>query len=102
MNGKIERMLKETLQNLNYEEIILFGSRARGDFSEESDYDILIVLQDSISIREKMESSAKLRREIAKMGIDADIIIKSREEVEYYENKIGNIVRNALREGVAL
>ena len=77
MNGKIERMLKETLQNLNYEKIILFGSRARGDFSEESDYDILIVLQDSISIREKMESSAKLRREIAKMGIDADIIIKS-------------------------
>ncbi len=102
MNGKIERMLKETLQNLNYEKIILFGSRARGDFSEESDYDILIVLQDSISIREKMESSAKLRREIAKMGIDADIIIKSREEVEYYKNKIGSIVRNALREGVAL
>ena len=102
MNGKIKRMLKETLRNLNYEKIILFGSRARKDFSEESDYDILIILQDSISIKKKMRLSAKLRREIAKMGIDADIIIKSREEVEYYENKIGNIVRSALREGVAL
>ena len=34
--------------------------------------------------------------------IDADIIIKSKDEVEYYKDKIGSVVRSALKEGVPL
>lgn len=102
MNSEIHGLLKKILGNLNYEKIILFGSKVRGDFSEGSDYDILIIVQGSLTIAEKMRLSARLRKEFAQKGIDADIILKSHDEVEYYKNKIGSVVRTALKEGVAV
>jgi len=102
MDNKIQEVIKQTFNDLDYERIILFGSRARDDFSEGSDYDILIIVQKSLAIEEKMRLLARLRKELAKKGIDADIIIKSNDEVEYYKDKIGSVVRTALKEGVAL
>jgi len=102
MNHEIQTLLKKVFDDLNYEKLILFGSRARGDFSVRSDYDILIIVQKSLAIKEKMKLSARLRRELAKKGIDADIIVKSNDEIDYYKDKIGSVVRSALKEGVAL
>lgn len=34
--------------------------------------------------------------------IPTDIIIKSEEAVGYYQNKIGSVVREALKEGIAI
>ena len=99
---EIEASVKEVFADLDYEEIILFGSRARGDFSKGSDHDILIIMQRSLTIKEKMRLLSSLRKELAVKGIDADIIIKSRDEVNYYKDKIGNVVRAALKEGVAI
>ena len=102
MNDKLEKLFKAIINNLDYEKIILFGSRARGDFTEESDYDILIIMKKNIAIKEKIKLSSHLRREFAKKEIDVDIIIKSIEDINYYKDKIGNIVRIALKEGVVL
>jgi len=102
MNSNIGTILREKFGYLNYEQIVLFGSRARGNFSEKSDYDILIILKESVSIKEKMNLSTKIRRELAKLGIDTDVIIKSKPEVAYYKDRVGNIVRAALREGLVL
>ena len=102
VNNKLQILLREALKGVNYEKIVLFGSRARGDFSEKSDYDILLIVGRNISIYEKMRLSTSLKKNLAEEGIDADVIIKSKEEVEYYKDRIGNVVRNALKEGVAL
>lgn len=102
VNKKIQKFLKQVLSDFNCEKIILFGSRARGDFSKGSDYDILIIVERTLSIEEKMKLSTHLRKELAKKEIDADIILKSRAEVEYYKNKIGSVVRTALKEGVTV
>lgn len=102
MNKQAQKSIKEVVGQFDYERIILFGSRARDDFSERSDYDILIVLRKSITFEEKMRLLARLRNQLAHKGIDADIILKSTDEVEYYKDKIGSVVRTALREGVAI
>jgi predicted nucleotidyltransferase len=98
----VGNLLKEMLRGINYKEIILFGSRARGDYSEKSDYDILIVMKNILTIREKMELSSLLRKKLAKEEIDADIVIKSKEELNYYRTKIGSVVREVLKEGIRL
>jgi len=102
MNTKTQALFKEVFGSINYEKIILFGSRARGDFSEGSDHDVLIIVKKTLPVKEKMRLFTLFRRDLAKRGIDADIIIKSTDEVEYYKNKIGNVVRTAMMEGVAL
>ncbi len=45
MNNEISELIKKTLGNLGCERIVLFGSRARGDFKERSDYDILVIVR---------------------------------------------------------
>ena len=96
------KTIKDSLKGLDYQGIVLFGSRARGQASSTSDYDLLIVLRATISMQEKMRLSAALRRKLACKGIDADIIIKSEDEVAYYKELIGNVTGSALAEGVSL
>ncbi len=98
-----EHVLK-ALQNIgaSAQRIILFGSRARKDFTRFSDYDILIITNRTFEINEKMRISKNIRTYLAKLGIDADVIIKSDYEVDTLKDKPGSIVRNALKEGVAL
>jgi predicted nucleotidyltransferase len=82
--------------------IILFGSRAIGDFSKYSDYDFLIITEKTYSIKEKMEIAKAIRKALAELYIPTDIIINSEEEVEYKKNKIGYVTRYALKEGVSI
>ena len=84
------------LKENEYMSIILFGSRARGDFENTSDYDILIILKNDLDMKEKIALSASLRKILAQNGIDADIILKTQNEVDYYKNKVGNVVKSAL------
>ena len=52
------RRLRETLGD-NIKKIILFGSRARGDFHEGSDYDFVIVVErKDKNVREKISDVA--------------------------------------------
>ncbi len=46
------------------EKIILFGSRARGEAREDSDYDILIVVEGSIDWRVRRRLSLGVRRRL--------------------------------------
>lgn len=102
MDKKVKKIIREVLRPLKYQEIYLFGSRARGDHSAASDYDLLVVLKESLPKQEKMRLCAIGRQALAELGIDGDIVIKSFEEIEYYRDKVGHVVRQALKEGVAL
>jgi len=69
--------------------IILFGSRARKDFSRFSDYDILIITEATFETKEKMSLSKKIREYLAKSGIDVDVVIKSDSEVQVLRGRTG-------------
>jgi len=66
MNNEIRKLIKKTLGNLCCERIVLFGSRARGDFRERNDYDIWVIVKVSLTIKEKMRLTGLLRKELAK------------------------------------
>ena len=102
MNVDTVKTIREVVGQIDYEKIILFGSQATGRASNRSDHDLMIILKETLSVPEKMRLSAFLRREFARKGIDADIIIKSNTEVEYYRHKIGNVVKSAMQEGIAI
>jgi predicted nucleotidyltransferase len=41
--GRFERIVDRIKEKFEPEEVILFGSRARGDYLEDSDYDLMVV-----------------------------------------------------------
>lgn len=100
----IKEYILRTIKDLgaSTHKIILFGSRARKDFTSLSDYDVLIITDKPFEITKKMSVSKNIRQYLACSGIDVDVIIKSDNEVEFLKDKPGSLVRNALKEGVAL
>jgi uncharacterized protein len=99
----IKAKIFEILQNAGTSaRIILFGSRAREDYTKFSDYDILLITDRTIEIKEKMNLSKKIREYLAKAGFDVDVIIKSDAEVQFLREETGSIIKSALKEGIAL
>lgn len=42
-------IIKNALKGIDYEKIILFGSRARGDNRKDSDFDLMIIFKSDLS-----------------------------------------------------
>ncbi|PKP60684.1 MAG: nucleotidyltransferase domain-containing protein [Candidatus Altiarchaeales archaeon HGW-Altiarchaeales-1] len=87
---------------VSVKKVILFGSRARGDYTKHSDYDFLIITEKRYTFKEKIEISGKIRKLFVRFHIPSDIIIKSDDEVEYLKDKIGSVIRLALKEGITI
>jgi uncharacterized protein len=82
--------------------ILLFGSRARKDNTNDSDYDFLVITQETLDIRKKRTLSSMMRKELARLKIPADILIQSEDEINLKKEVTGHILKQVLREGVAL
>lgn len=82
--------------------IFLFGSRARRDHSEESDYDLMIVTENAQNSKERRLVKAMIRKKLARNKIPADIIIQTKAEVELNKKITGHIVRQVLKEGIPI
>jgi predicted nucleotidyltransferase len=104
MKEKIKKIVNKVLEEkgIKVERIILFGSRARGDFKENSDWDLLIVVSNELDLEDKRKISKEIRIKLAEIFIPCDVLIKSVSEIEYYSNFIGTTTREALKEGIEI
>ncbi len=82
------------------EKIILFGSRARGEAREDSDYDILIVVKGRLDRRQRRELARRIRWRLAGALIPADIIITGGMEWERYRGVVGHLFHAVAEEGI--
>ncbi len=96
----IERIFKSA--NVEIDKLILFGSRARGDYKKYSDWDLLIVTKRELPRKDRQKLAYLIRKELAEYFIDGDIIIKSENEIEKRKDVIGSIIKSAVKEGVIL
>lgn len=90
--------------NIEYDSIYMFGSRARGDFEADSDWDFLITLKEDISPKIRRDMKLKIYKEFHNIFpfISIDIVIKSIKDFED-EKSIPNTVSNdTYLEGIRL
>jgi len=94
----IDNFISKIKKKYNPEKIILFGSRARGEHLEGSDYDILIVSSKfkHVPFLKRMELIYELWD-----GDRLDVICYTPDEFEKKRKQIG-IVKKAVEEGTAL
>ena len=82
-------------------EIVFFGSRATGDYKNDSDYDILVIVNTQKADRKGLIGfQAKIKRLCAKIGLDVDVIVRDKVHSEEVKNFPGNSVNSALLTGV--
>lgn len=79
--------------------IILFGSRARGDAREDSDYDFLVVADTTLAPIERMFVA---RKALWGQRLAADIFVLTPSEYDLFSKRVGSVAATANDEGVVL
>jgi len=87
------------VRNFQPEQVILFGSQARGDATPDSDIDLLIVMPDGTDRR---STAVAIRSSLRGLGIAKDIIVTTPTEIAHRGNLIGTVLYPALQEGKTL
>ena len=95
-------IIKNALKGIDYDRVILFGSRARGDNRRDSDFDIMVVIKNDLNREKKMRLSGLINKRLILDGLDCDILIRSENQINYLINKTGSITRDAINEGNTL
>ena len=99
----IDELLKDITQRIRVisdpDQIILFGSYARGDFTSQSDLDLLVIKKEVISINEE---TSRIYTALADLAMPIDVIVMRKAYIERYGDLVGTLARPALREGKVL
>lgn len=99
----LQRMADAIVEAADPEQVILFGSRARGDAGPDSDVDLVVIETEPFGPgRGRHAESARLSRALAEFRVPKDILVYSRDEVEYWRDSLNNVLARALREGKVL
>lgn len=93
----LAEMVRRLVLALQPETIYFFGSRARGEAGEDSDYDLLVVVGDSSLPRYRREQKAF--RALCGVGAPKDVLVLTREEFERKKGVVCSLPATVLREG---
>ncbi|MCK4613344.1 MAG: nucleotidyltransferase domain-containing protein [Thermoplasmata archaeon] len=100
-----ERFKERALKVEGVEKVILYGSAARGDFNEESDIDLLVLLKEA-GIKERIKTTQELELIAFQILMDTGGYISLQtmtvQEFERLKTNKNSFLVNVLKEGVAI
>jgi len=97
LDSNLDRLVQAITKTEGIVAVILFGSRARGDYDEYSDYDLLVVFQDDEIM---WKNRKKLYHEAGRLGLFTQILTRSIRELA--EKTEPTFLQNILQQGTIL
>ena len=95
----LDEIVRRIVEVADPDKIILFGSRARGEAGEESDYDILVV---SPTAERFWKRTVPIYYALEGIPASCDVLWRTPEEVEQWRGVKAHLVTRATREGVVV
>ncbi len=95
--GILDEIVRRLTARFPAERIYLFGSRARNDEGEDSDYDILVVMPETGAPRYRREQDAF--RALCGLGVSKDVIVLTHDEFERSRSVVTSLSATVEREG---
>lgn len=107
MTDVTQKLLTEAIRIIvevaDPDQVILFGSHARGEARTDSDFDLLVVESAPFGPeRSRYREMARLERAMVRFPVVTDILVYSREEIDRFRSATCHLVYQALREGKVL
>jgi predicted nucleotidyltransferase len=90
-------LIRKIVESVHPDKIILFGSYAYGQPSENSDLDLLVVLKDFNS---KIEEKRRIRKALYDIKMPKDILVVKSDEFDFYKNESGSVIMEAAKKGI--
>ena len=99
----LDRMVAAIVEEVEPEQVILFGSHARGDQREGSDVDLVVVETEPFGkSRSRRMEAVRLWKALSAFLVPKDILVYSRDEVDFWRDSPTHVLGRALREGRTL
>ncbi len=95
----LNEIVRRIVGGFNPQRIILFGSWARGSAGQDSDIDLLIVMDVEGSKRKK---ATEIDIALAGIPVPVDLIVATLGDIERSADSIASIIAPAMREGKVL
>jgi predicted nucleotidyltransferase len=96
----LDEMVEAIVTEVDPDQVVLFGSHARGDTSSTSDIDFLIVKDDTADLSPTRRAlMARLWKRLARYPVSQDFLIHTSDEVAEWRDDINHVIARALREG---
>lgn len=93
-------MAEAIVREVDPERIIFFGSRARGDNTEESDIDLLVIRSEPFGPGHKRRQEiARIRRALSSFRMAKDILVYSSDEFAKWQHSLNHVIARSLQEG---
>lgn len=92
----LRRVTRTIVEHLGPRRVVLFGSRARGTQSPESDYDIMIELETELPTDEVEDRVYDL---LPDQEGSIEVVVYTPDEVRRWQDDVGNILYDIVREG---
>ena len=99
----LDCLVQAIVDEVDPEQVILFGSRGRGEARENSDVDLIVVEAEPFGPqRSRRKEVVRLYHALAGFHAPADILVYSHEDVAYWRDSLNHVLARALREGKVL
>jgi len=86
---ELASVFRRIADQFDAEKIILFGSYSRGDATDQSDIDLLVVAQTELAPRERFRA---IRRLLADYPVAFDVYLKTPEEFDRWRSVVNHVV----------
>ncbi len=96
----IDRMVRRIVRKFHPDKIILFGSQARGNATEDSDVDLLVIMP--VRREEKQDVEIAIAGVLHDIFVSKDILVASPEEFQRRRDIVGTVPYAANAEGKVL
>lgn len=100
--GKLADVLAEVVRRIvsiaQPEQIIFFGSAARGETHADSDLDLLVIKSGA----HRRDLAGKIYRHLIGVGRPVDVLVARPEDVERFGHSPALVLEPALREGIVI
>jgi len=95
----VDEIVRRIVEVAHPDRIILFGSHARGEAQENSDLDLLVVMQEVASRRDEI---LRIRAALVPLGISVDVLVASDADYAKWSEAPSTTLYWAKREGEVL
>jgi predicted nucleotidyltransferase len=95
-DGVLQQLVERLVAAVAPSEIRLFGSRARGSATPDSDYDLLVVAESKLP---RVELAFRARKAIRDLGVAVDLVFVTPDEQSRLSTWRSSVVYDATHEG---
>jgi uncharacterized protein len=102
LEAELDRVVRAIVASVHPEAVILFGSRARGDFRPDSDFDLAIVAPDGTGRRRLAMRAYEGVAFVRDRSVGVDIVVLTPGIIAAERDLAGSITRAVVRDGVSV